>query len=143
MVPFNIFDLEYNSTADKFIDKKLLLSLTKNNIYDRLKEYIASPAIPIVMENYMDKEILHKLDKNRYIVIVLAPMLQGLLNEKALNYMVRNDTIYKTIPIFPLVSSKVMNSLYIFIIEHFKFVSITQEGSWKVIVLQKKVVLHR
>jgi uncharacterized membrane protein len=120
-----------------FYDQNLLKSLTKDNAYDLLKNYFSDPNPSVFMDSFIRKNVVDELSSNNYVVFVLAPVLYG-INEGTLQKIVSRNDIYRSIPMFGMLSSKMAIDIIKTNLKYLNFVSSQNIGVWKVLIFKKK-----
>ena len=81
--------------------------------------------------------MIDELSSNNYVVIVLAPVLYG-INGGTLKKIVSRNDIYRSVPMFGMLSSKMTTDIIKINLKYLNFVSSQNIGVWRVAIFKKK-----
>lgn len=141
VLKFDIFKVIKNK-QDPYIYNPGLIEVlekvkTKDQAYNILKDYLDTKQPAKSFTNHIEKELTGKISSGRYLILVIAPLLNS-YNYRQLENITADNKAYKNIPIFHLLKSKVLNDLYSIINKDFVFEKRMTKIRWQIIVLRKK-----
>ncbi|HBH17608.1 MAG TPA: hypothetical protein DDX14_01430, partial [Cyanobacteria bacterium UBA9579] len=134
LLDFTVGDICLDSNI--LLGAKLTDILTKENAHDKLRNYILSPKIPYSFENYIKTNVVDKLERGRYFIIVMPAGLKP-FDENLLTNIAVNDKIYKNISLYYLLTSKAAINLNKIVQKYFSTEAIIKKDEWEIYILKK------
>ena len=134
LLDFTSADIYFHS--NKILGTKLTDTLTRENAHDKLRNYIFSPKVPDSFENYIKSNVVDKLERGRYFILVM-PMGINAFDENLLKRIALDDKMYKNISMHYLLTSKAAINLNKIVQKYFSTEAIIKKDEWEIYILKK------
>ena len=138
MFPFEIGKI-YRSNREslkEYLGDDIPGTLTRDNAYQLFRNFIKSDYVPSAFTRYIRNGVIDKLDKGRYVVIVVSKCYSGYSNDE-LKYMAGNDNVYKTSSLTFMINSKMVIDLLEVCYKDLTPIAVIRQWSWEIHILKK------
>lgn len=136
---FDLIDIYHQlekNELKKVLTGDMIKSLNRNNSKDLLRDYITSyqPAEPLI--GYIKSEVINKLPKNRYFILITKKGYEKIDYEK-LNDLIQHDYEYKHISFIEYLFLKTNCDVLEISKNNLNFIENKQEKGWEIFVFKK------
>lgn len=141
LVPLDFWDiivLNKRAEMEKFMDKKVIYKLNKNNAKKYLYDYFNTEYSP-ELEKTLNDSVYSKLGKNKHFIVVIFKDLSP-FNENELKYIISNkDKYYSTeFPMFWLIFSKINSDIVKISSKYLKLIGRNSDFSFNYYIFEKQ-----